>query len=89
MENINYATYLERLKNARRELRVLECLCLQGKVDQPVLDGDANEALAQYAMIAVQTVDALHECGCTMGAARDLVGKQRWPSRVAGQGSGQ
>lgn len=85
MEKINYATYLERLQNVRRTLQTLECMCLIGNVGEPIVEGDADSALAEYAMIAIQTVDALAECGNSMISARHLVAKQRCPSKIAGQ----
>lgn len=86
MECINYATYLERLKDVRRELRLLECMCLQGKIAEPILEGDADSALAQYAMIALQTVAALEECGHKdWSEIQRISGEQRWASKLAGQ----
>ncbi len=88
MDIINYATYLDRLKKVRIELMLLESMSLNGKVCEPSNEGDADDALAQYAMLALQTVNALEQCGRRDWAEiRKIAGDPRWTSKVAGQES--
>ena len=58
-KTINYATYAERVKNVRRELRSIEL----ADVGQPLSDADAESVLNDYCMIADRVVSALLELG--------------------------